>query len=223
MRLLLVEDEKMLADTIKKGLEEEGFSVDVAYDGENGLLLGKLNRYDVIILDIMLPEVDGINLLMELRNSGIEAPILMLTAKDSIEDKVTSLDSGADDYLTKPFFFEELLARIRALIRRKSNVSTPIVKIKDLEINLNKKTVKRAGLEIRLTRKEYEVLLLLVLNRNRVISKEDIIENLYSSDKSVTFNAVEVLITRLRNKIDKNHHQKIIHTIKGFGYMVKDD
>ncbi|WP_163327675.1 response regulator transcription factor [Desulfurobacterium thermolithotrophum] len=223
MKVLLVEDEKLLANTLKKGLEEEGYIVDVAYDGEEGFFLGRCYGYDVIILDVMLPKLDGMELLLRLREEGVKTPILMLTAKDSVEDKVKGLDSGADDYLTKPFSYDELLARIRALLRRKSESKTSFIKIKDLEIDLNKKIVKRAGNEIKLTKKEFKALTLLALNKNRVISKEFLIDSLYSTDRFVSINAVEVLINRLRKKIDKDYSQKLIHTIKGFGYMIKDD
>ncbi|ADY73785.1 two component transcriptional regulator, winged helix family [Desulfurobacterium thermolithotrophum DSM 11699] len=223
MKILLVEDEKLLANTLKKGLEEEGYIVDVAYDGEEGFFLGRCYGYDVIILDVMLPKLDGMELLLKLREEGVKTPILMLTAKDSVEDKVKGLDSGADDYLTKPFSYDELLARIRALLRRKSESKTSFIKIKDLEIDLNKKIVKRAGNEIKLTKKEFKALTLLALNKNRVISKEFLIDSLYSTDRFVSINAIEVLINRLRKKIDKDYPLKLIHTIKGFGYMIKDD
>ncbi|WP_347315474.1 response regulator transcription factor [Thermodesulfobium sp. 4217-1] len=222
MRLLVVEDEKTLANLIKKGFEEEGYAVDVAYNGENGLFLAKNNIYDAIVLDIMMPIIDGISLLKELREEDISTPVILLTAKDSVKDKVLGLDSGSDDYLTKPFSFEELLSRVRALIRRKFATSSPIIKICDLAIDTAQKTVKRCNKKIDLSAKEYALLEYLALNKNKVINRTAIIEHLYDEDFDLDSNVIDVFINRIRNKIDKNFDKKLVHTFRGIGYSLKE-
>jgi DNA-binding response OmpR family regulator len=222
MRLLIVEDEKTLANLIKRGFEEEGYAVDVAYNGEDGLFFAENNNYDAIVLDIMLPIIDGISLLKKLREQNISTPIIILTAKDSVKDKVLGLDSGSDDYLTKPFLFEELLSRVRAIIRRKFAASSPIIKICDLEIDTAQKTVKRNNKKINLSAKEYTLLEYLALNKNKVISRTSIIEHLYDEYFDLDSNVIDVFINRIRNKIDKNFDKKLIHTFRGIGYSLKD-
>ncbi len=221
MRILVVEDERTLANLIKEGLEEENFSVDVAYDGEEGLFLAENEPYDAIILDIMLPKVDGIEILKQVRAKGIKTPVLMLTAKSSIEDKVLGLDSGADDYLTKPFSFEELLARLRAILRRAFGETDNVVRVADLELNLNTHEVKRGGVKIELSYKEYALLEYLVLNKNKLLTRSQISEHIYDYEYDFDSNVIDVMIARLRKKIDKGFDRKLIHTVRGAGYMIK--
>ncbi len=222
MRVLVVEDEVSLANLIKEGLEDEGYSVDLAYDGGEGLYLALNEPYDLIILDIMLPKMDGIEIAKTVRSKNIKTPILMLTAKDTIQDKVLGLDSGADDYLTKPFSFDELLARLRAILRRSFGEVKNTVKVADLELNLDTHEVKRSGKVIELTSKEYALLEYLVLNKNRLLSRTDIIEHIYDYNYDFDSNVIDVLVARLRRKIDKDFDKKLIHTVRGVGYMVKE-
>jgi heavy metal response regulator len=221
MRILIVEDEKSLADIIKKGLEEEDYSVDVAYNGEDGLFMAQNEPSDIIILDIMLPIIDGMTILRRIRKAGVKTPILMLTAKDGMADKVSGLDSGADDYLTKPFHFEELLARIRALLRRDSEVKTCVVQVGDLFIDMASHEVKRGGKEIALSAREYALLELLAIKRNKVLSRTYISEHIYDYDFNLDSNVIDVFINRIRNKIDRGYETKLIHTVRGTGYMLK--
>ena len=222
MRILVVEDEKTLADLIKIGLEDESYSVDVAYDGEEGLFLAENEPFDIVILDIMLPKLNGVNLLKKLRFKGIGTPVLILTAKSDIEDKVAGLNSGADDYLTKPFSFDELLARIKAILRRKFNAVDNIIKIADLEINLSTHETKRGDKKINLSAKEYALLEYLVLNKNKLLTRTQITEHIYNYDFDLDSNIIDVMITRLRKKIDKGFEKKLIQTVRGSGYMVKE-
>ncbi len=221
MRILVVEDEVSLAELIKEGLEDEGYSVDVAYDGEEGFDLAANEPYDVVVLDIMLPKKDGFEIVRDLRNEGVKTPVLMLTAKSATEDKVLGLNSGADDYLTKPFSFDELLARIRALLRRSFGEAKSVVRVADLELDLNTHEVKRLGKAIELTSKEYALLEYLVLNKNKLLSRMDIVEHIYDYNYDFDSNVVDVLVARLRSKIDKDFDKKLIHTVRGAGYMVK--
>ncbi len=221
MRILIVEDEKSLADIIKKGLEEEDYSVDVAYNGEDGLFMAQNEPSDIIILDIMLPIIDGMTILRRIRKAGVKTPVLMLTAKDGMADKVSGLDSGADDYLTKPFHFEELLARIRALLRRDSEVKTCVVQVGDLFIDMASHEVKRGGKEIALSAREYALLELLTIKRNKVLSRTYISEHIYDYDFNLDSNVIDVFINRIRNKIDRGYETKLIHTVRGTGYMLK--
>jgi DNA-binding response OmpR family regulator len=221
MRILIVEDEKSLADIIKKGLEEEDYAVDVAYNGEDGLFMAENEPSDLIILDIMLPIVDGMTILKKIRKAGVKTPVLMLTAKDTLTDKVSGLDCGADDYLTKPFLFEELLARIRALLRRRSETKSSIIEIGDLVINMATHGVKRKGRDVLLSAKEYVLLEFLVINRNKVLSRTVLTEHLYDYDFDLDSNVIDVFIHRIRNKIDKEFERKLIYTLRGSGYMLK--
>jgi DNA-binding response OmpR family regulator len=223
MRVLLIEDYKQMVRALKKGLEEEGFAVDVALDGEEGGYKAETADYDVIILDLMLPKEDGLSLLKRWRGKGIKSHVLVLTARSSIEDKVTGLDLGADDYMTKPFQLEELLARLRALIRRGHNVKDPILRIHDLEIDTNGRTVKRNGKIIHLTPREYALLEFLAYHRGRVVTRSMIWEHLYDEHDENTSNVVDVYIRYLRNKIDKDFSPPLIQTRWGEGYLLRGD
>lgn len=221
MRILIVEDEKSLADILKKGLEEEGYAVDVAYNGEEGRYLAENEPSDLMILDLMLPGVDGMTILNGIRRTGIKTPVLLLTAKDAIADKVSGLDSGADDYLTKPFSFEELLARIRALLRRPAGVKTSLITIGDLTVDIASREVKRAGKDITLSAREYSLLEYMAMNRNTVLSRTALTEHLYDQDFDLDSNVIDVFINRIRNKIDRGHKRQLIRTVRGAGYILK--
>ncbi len=222
MRILIVEDEKPLADVIKRGLFEEGYAVDVAYNGEDGLFMAENEPSDLIILDIMLPIVDGMTILRKIRKRGIKSPVLMLTARDALSDKVSGLDSGADDYLTKPFLFEELLARIRALLRRGSEARTSMMEVADLVINMATHEVTRNGKKISLTAKEYALLEYMALNKNKVLNRTSLTEHLYDQDFNLDSNIIDVFINRIRTKIEKGFSKGLIHTVRGAGYMLKE-
>ncbi len=220
MRILLVEDEKNVAAFIRKGLEEEYYTLDVAEDGNEGLLVATSNEYDLIVLDIMLPGINGIELCRRLREKGIKAPILMLTAIDSVSSKVEGLESGADDYLTKPFAFSELLARIKALLRRTLE-SVSELSLEDLRMDLLSRRVFRADKEIVLTPKEFSLLEYLLRNRGRVLSRTQMIENIWGYSFDPNSNVVDVHIKFLREKIDAGFPKKLIHTVRGAGYILK--
>ncbi|GMT46615.1 MAG: DNA-binding response regulator [bacterium] len=222
MRVLIVEDEKSLADILKKGLEEEGYAVDVAYDGEDGLFMAENEPSDVIVLDIMLPVIDGMTILKNIRKAGMKTPVLMLTARDTVMDKVSGLDSGADDYLTKPFHFEELLARLRALIRRDSEVNASVIEIGNLTVNIATHEVRRGEKNVLLSAREYSLLEYMAVNRNKVMSRTLLSEHLYDHDFDLDSNVIDVFINRIRNKIDRGFDKKLIHTIRGTGYMMKE-
>ncbi len=222
MRILIVEDERRLANIIKKGLVEEGFAVDTACDGEEGQYLAESETYDLIILDVMLPKVDGLKLCKELRNKNIKTPILMLTAKSTLEDKVSGLDSGADDYLTKPFAFLELRSRIHALIRRSKTDASPLLRITDLELDPIKHIVKRDEKLISLTPKEFSVLELLMRHKDEVISRTMITEHVWDYNFDNMSNVIDVFIASLRRKIDKGAKVKLVHTIHGVGYKISE-
>lgn len=222
MRILLVEDEPKIASFIQRGLKEEHYTVDLANDGEKGLFLAEINTYDLIILDIMLPGKDGVSVCKELRSKKIDVPILMLTAKDRLRDKVSGLDSGADDYLTKPFAFDELLARVRTLLRRKRTDKTTILKVADLELDQLSHKVKRSGKEINLTSTEYAFLEYLMLNADQIITRTMISEHVWSEDFDSFTNVIDVYINYLRNKIDKGFKKQLLHTVRGAGYVLKE-
>ena len=223
MRILLVEDHKPLVQALKKGLEEEGHAVDVAYDGEEAAYKARAVEYDTIVLDLMLPKEDGLSLLTRWRREGLQTHVLVLTAKGSTEDKVRGLDHGADDYLVKPFQLEELLARLRALGRRRRNVKDPVLCVHDLEIDTTSRSVKRAGRSIYLTPREYGLLELLALNRGKVVSRSEIREHLYDEQDESTSNVVDVYIRYLRNKVDRDFDPSLILTRWGEGYLMRSD
>lgn len=224
MIILIVEDEEKITSFIKRGLEEEGYTVDVAYNGEEGLSRAESNSYDLIILDIMLPKKDGLTVCKSLRKEKVTTPVLMLTAKDTVEDKVSGLDSGADDYLTKPFAFEELLARVRALLRRGRPLSPEKLKVADLVLDPVTHQVKRGGKNIQLTYTEYRVLSYLMSNANKVLTRTIIEDHVWGYDYFEKFsNIVDVYIRYLRKKIDEGSNKKLIHTIMGKGYIIKDE
>ncbi|NIJ54246.1 response regulator [Dyadobacter arcticus] len=223
MKLLLIEDEPKTLQSIKQGLEENGYEVDIAYDGLIGRQLAKNNTYQLIISDIIIPGINGIELCREIRTWGDETPILMLTALGTTDDKVTGLDAGADDYLVKPFEFKELLARVRALTKRGATVShtAQVLRFADLEISLDAKTVHRSGNKINLTAREFNLLLYLIRNQGRVISKVEIAEQVWDIGFDTGTNVIEVYVNYLRKKIDKDYPVKLIHTLFGMGYVLK--
>ncbi|MBZ0165558.1 MAG: response regulator transcription factor [Candidatus Omnitrophica bacterium] len=223
MRILLVEDEMKMASFIRKGLKQEDYAVDVVYNGDDALQEANANDYDLIIMDIMLPGKDGIYVCKELRKCSINIPILLLTARDAVEDKVQGLDSGADDYLTKPFPFEEFLARVRSLIRRDAQRKVTRIKVADLELDQLKHEVKRDGKKISLTAKEYGLLEYLVLNANRLVTKTMLAEHVWDRNFDSFSNSVEVYMNFLRNKIDKGFSKPLLHTIYGRGYMLSEN
>jgi len=222
MRILVVEDEHKIANNIKKGLEQESYAVDVVFTGDDGYGLASTEDYDLIILDVLLPEMTGTEIAKKLRDQQIHTPILMLTAKGQLEDKVTGLDAGADDYLTKPFAFEELLARIRALTRRPKDSLGIILTVEDLTLNTATYQVKRDNKVIRLSSKEHALLEYLMRHPNQTLTKEQIINHVWNYDADVLLNTVEVYIGYLRNKLDRPFPEKptLIQTIRGFGYKV---
>jgi len=222
MKILLIEDEKKVASFIKKGLEEEFFTVDVAFDGKQGFNLACVENYDIIISDIMLPFLDGVTLTHLLREKKITTPILLLTVKDSVKDKVAGLDAGADDYLTKPFAFEELLARVRALARRNEGNLSTILQAADLQLDQKTHKVTRSGKEIIVTQKEYAILELLLLNKNGIVSRTKLMENIYDYHFDTGSNVIEVYINKLRSKIETGFQHQLIYTIRGSGYMLKE-
>lgn len=223
MRILVVEDEHKIADAIKKGLEQENFAVDVAYDGEEGYDFASTEEYSVIVLDIMLPKMNGIEICTRLRKTDIKTPILMLTAKDDVDDKVHGLNSGADDYLPKPFAFSELVARIRALSRRPKSLLGNTLKVGNLELDRNTFEVTRDGKQISLSKKEFALLEFLLRNNGQTLSKDSIIQNVWNFDADVLPNTVEVYIRYLRQKIERPFPNKspMIKTVRGFGYKIE--
>ncbi|RXI36683.1 DNA-binding response regulator [Arcobacter aquimarinus] len=223
MKILIIEDDLKIINFLKKGLEEECYIVDYSTNGDEGLYLASVHSYDLILLDIMLPIKDGIEVCKTLRKNNIQTPIIMLTAKDSIEDKIKGLDIGANDYLAKPFSFAELLARIRVQLRTTNFTEQTKLTIGDLELDLLKKTAKRADENITLTAKEFSLLEYLIKNKNRVLSETTINEALSSFEDSNISNIVNVYIYRLRNKIDKNFEKKLIKTVRGIGFKISDE
>lgn len=222
MKLLLIEDEKKVSNFIMQGLREENYLVDCAFDGEQGLEKALAGEFDGIILDLMLPKRDGISILRELRGRGINTPVLILTAKGTIQDKIIGLDSGADDYLAKPFHFEELTARIRSLLRRSVVEKTTHLKVGDLVLDTVSHKAKRANNEIELTAREYALLEYLMRNSNRVLSRSVITQHVWNYNFAVDSNLVDVYINRLRNKIDGAGATKLIHSIRGVGYVMRE-
>jgi len=221
MRILLVEDEQKVASFVKKGLEEEGYAVDLAVDGEAGLLMGLDDVHDLIILDINLPKKDGIALLRTLRRNKKTTPVLLLTIRAAIEDKVIGLDTGADDYLTKPFAFQELLARVRALLRRRADAELPILKVADLTLDPASRLVTRGKKTIELTAKEFSLLAYFMRNQGRVLTRTMISEHVWDYNFDTETNVIDVYVNYLRKKIDTGHDPKLIHTVRGVGYVLK--
>ena len=220
MRILLVEDEPDAARMLSKGLREESYAVDVAADGGHALELAFVNDYDLIILDVMLPGRDGFEVCRELRATGAAAPVLMLTARDAVEDRIAGLDAGADDYLTKPFAFDELLARVRALLRRQPALLPAVIRIADLSIETRARGVSRGGRELDLTAKEYALLEYLARRADEVVSRADIAEHVWDGSYDPFSKVIDVFIQRLRRKLDDGHAVKLIRTRRGEGYML---
>ena len=220
MRILLVEDEQRMAGFIAKGLREQSYAVDIAHDGEQALYNAAVNSYDLVILDVLLPRQDGYSVCRSLRATGLRAPILMLTALDAVDDRVAGLDAGADDYLTKPFDFKELLARLRALLRRPADLRPRAIHIDDLTIDTGSHVAVRAGRSVSLTAKEYALLEFLALNENRVVGREQISEHVWDESFDPLSNIIDVYVKRLRTKLDNGRGRRLIHTRRGEGYIL---
>jgi DNA-binding response OmpR family regulator len=223
MRILLVEDEMKLSAVIKKGLKEVHYAVDVADNGDDALFMAESNPYDLIILDVMLPGKDGIFICRQLRKKKNDIPILMLTARDDEEDKISGLDSGADDYITKPFSFPEFLARVRALLRRKNKEKSTLLKVADLELDQLTRKAYRASKEIELTPKEYSLLEYFMLNVGQVVTRTMISEHVWNEDFDSFSNIINVYVNYLKKKIDQGHTKQLIHSMRGVGYSLKDE
>jgi two-component system copper resistance phosphate regulon response regulator CusR len=224
MKILLVEDEPKLASFVKKGFENEGYEIEVAYDGRMGQSMAQQQAYDLIILDVNLPYINGFELCRQIRLQDRRVSILLLTALDSLDDKVTGFEAGTDDYLVKPFEFKELLLRARVLTRRHTDAGSVkrLLRIADLELNLDSKTVTRAGQRIELTTKEYSLLEYLLLNRGKIISRVDIAEKVWELNFDTNTNVIDVYVSYLRKKLDKGYETKLIHTVVGMGYVLRE-
>ncbi|HTH72301.1 MAG TPA: response regulator transcription factor [Candidatus Pristimantibacillus sp.] len=222
MRVLVVEDEPKIAKAIKRGLEQETFAVDICFDGDEGLSYALDEPYDIIILDRMLPGMDGVTICREIRQAGKQTPVLLLTAKDKVSDRVEGLNAGADDYLVKPFAFEELLARVRSLLRRPTQVVSPVLACDDLSLNTQTFEVRRAEADIQLTQREFALLEYMLRTNGTIVTKDAIIAHVWDYDADVLPNTVEVYMGYLRNKIDKpfKNAPPLIHTVRGFGYKL---
>ena len=223
MRVLIIEDEKKIAEFIKRGLKEEGYAVDIANNAEKGQYSAETQEYDLIVLDLMLPDMDGINLCRKLRDGKFTKPILMLTAKGTVKDKVTGLDAGANDYLTKPFAFEEFLARVRALMRKRDSEHINKLQVGDLIMDLLTHKVNRAGKEIDLTSKEFALLEYFMRNAGQVVTRTMISEHVWDINFDTFTNVIDVYISYLRNKVNEGFKVKLIHTLRGRGYILKED
>jgi heavy metal response regulator len=221
MKILVVEDEKNIANYLKKGLAEAGYKVDLAHDGEDAVYMASINDYDLILLDVMIPKMDGVEVCKTLRKEKNSAYIILISAKDKIQDKIRGLDAGADDYITKPFAFAELLARVRAVLRRNSEDKESIISAADLTVNLLNREVKRGDKVIELTLKEFSLLEYFLRNKNLVLTRTMIAEKVWNIDFLTDTNVVDVYINHLRKKIDKDFEQKLIHTVRGVGYILK--
>ncbi len=223
MKILVIEDEKKVASFIKKGLEEEYYTVDTAHNGKDGYELALEGEYDLIILDLMLPFKDGISITKDLRANKIVTPILLLTAKDKIQDKVDGLDAGADDYLTKPFAFEELIARARALLRRNENTKSLLIKVGELSLDTQLHSLNIGTQKVDLTPKEYSILEYLLRNKNRVISRTKLTQHVYEYNFDTDTNVIDVYINKLRGKIEQHTKAEVIHTVRGIGYVINEN
>lgn len=223
MRVLIVEDEKRLANLLKKGLEEHSFVVDLSHDGQDGLYQAEISPYDAIILDVMMPKMDGFTVLRKLREREIHTPVIMLTARGEVESRVKGLNTGADDYLAKPFDFGELLARLTAVVRRSKGQPASQLCIADLSIDLNAKSVSKQGIPIQLSAKEYTILEYLALNAGRVISRTEFSEHVYDMNFDLDSNIIDVYINRLRKKLDKDSEKTLIQTRRGEGYIIEKE
>ena len=222
MRVLIIEDEHKIANALKRVFQQEHYAVDVCYDGEEGLAMGTNQPYDIMIIDLGLPKKNGLEVIKELRQQSVHAPVIVLTAKGSTSEKVAGLDAGADDYILKPFAMDEVLARVRALLRRPADQQTTVLEAEDLTLNTTTYEVKRGGKVIPLTSKEFSLLEYLLRNKGRPLSKDEIIGHVWDYDADVLPNTVEVYIRYLRQKIDDPFDKPIIHTARGFGYSVKE-
>jgi heavy metal response regulator len=221
VRILVVEDERKVASFIKKGLEEEGYAVDVAADGEEGLAMALTRVHDLIILDVRLPKMDGLRVLQALRHDSMTAPVLLLTVRATIEDKVLGLDAGADDYLTKPFAFQELVARVRALLRRRMEAEPTVLRIGDLTLDPARRTVMRGGDKIDLTPREFALLDYFMRNPGRVLTRTMITEHVWDYSFDTSTNVIDVYVNYLRKKVDAGREPKLLHTMRGVGYVLK--
>lgn len=224
MHILIIEDEEKVAQAVREGLENAGYHVEIATTGEEGLVLLYAKRYNLLLLDMMLPGYDGLEILRRIRNRKLEMPVLILTARDTVEDKVTGLDNGADDYLVKPFAFAELLARIRVLLRRQNQEELLHYHLADLEMDLLTRTVSRAGQIIALTNREFDLLEYLLRNRDQIVSREMLARDVWQEPNrfSPIDNVIDVHITRLRHKIDEPYRIKLLHTVRGIGFIVSE-
>lgn len=223
MRILVVEDEPNLNNVITKRLKKEGYSVDSCFDGETATEYINSIEYNAVIMDLMIPKKNGLEVIREMRERGNKTPVMVLTARDSVSDRVAGLDAGADDYLVKPFAFDEFLARVRALFRRNTSFTANVLKVGDLEMDLNKHTVTRGGIAIQLSVKEYTILEYLIRNKNVVLSREQIEQNAWDLSFEGGSNIVDVYIRYLRRKIDSGFDKKLIHTVYGAGYILKEE
>jgi two-component system copper resistance phosphate regulon response regulator CusR len=223
MRVLLVEDDSVIAGSLAKGLREEAYAVDVAADGDSALYQAAINPYDAIVLDVMLPKRDGFAVVRELRKRGSRVPVLMLTARDAVSDRIAGLDEGADDYLTKPFELRELLARLRALLRRGPELTAPVIRVADLELDTQAQRAARAGKPVTLTTREYALLEYLARNAGRVVGRAEISDHVWDDNYDPASNLIESYINRLRKKLDRPGLAPLIHTRRGAGYFLADD
>ncbi len=221
MRILVVEDEKKMAGFIQRGLTEQHYTVDVAHDGDTGLFLAETNPYDLIVLDVMLPGKDGFAICRQLRENHNDVPVLMLTARDDVNDRIQGLDTGADDYLTKPFAFGEFLARVRVLLRRQRAVKTTTLEVADLQLDQLTRQVTRDGTPIELTSTEHSLLEYLMINANQVVTRTMISEHVWQQDFDSFSNVINVYINYLRKKVDSGYAKKLIHSVRGVGYIIK--
>lgn len=221
MRILVVEDERKLAAVLRRGLEEQGYAVDLAFDGAAGVAFAETEPYDLVVLDVMLPSLDGLAACRQIRAAGREMPVLMLTARDTIDDRVRGLDSGADDYLVKPFAFRELLARVRALLRRDGQSKETTLRVADIEVDTNSHDVRRGGRLLALTSKEYAVLEYLARNPNRLLTRTQIAEHVWNYDFDLESNVVDVYIRTLRRKLGDEHEPRLLRTVRGSGYQLR--